>query len=319
MRIAAAQARPAWLDPTAGTKVVVDWLTRAAEAGAELVAFPEAFLSGYPIWPARTGGARFDNPGQKAAYAYYLDAAVTLDGPHLTTIGEAVADLGVFCYLGIGERVGGTVYCTLVALDPARGVVGTHRKLIPTHEERLVWGSGDGHGLRTHPVGGFRAGGLSCWENWMPQARHALYADGETLHISTWPGSVRNTRDITRFIAMEGRVYSLAVGAVLDYGDVPADFPLRDALIEVGKPAGYDGGSAIAGPDGTWLTEPVVGSERLVVADIDPGEVARARQNFDPTGHYGRPDVFTVTVDRRRRTAATYIDDSDPRSREARD
>ncbi|MFI9505281.1 carbon-nitrogen hydrolase family protein [Nocardia sp. NPDC052566] len=309
MRIAAAQARPAWLDPAAGTKIVIDRLTEAAAAGVDLVAFPETFLSGYPIWLAPTGGARFDDPAQKAAYAYYLDAAVTLDGPHLAAVREAVADLGVFCYLGITERVRGTVYCTLVAIDPARGLVGAHRKLMPTHEERMVWGIGDGHGLRAHDVGEFRVGGLSCWENWMPQARHALYADGTTLHISTWPGAVRNTEDITRFIAMEGRVYSLAVGAVLDYADVPSDFPLRDELLALDTPAGYNGGSALAHPDGQWLIEPVAGDERLLIADIDRGEVARARQNFDPTGHYARPDIFTVTVDRRRRTAATFLED----------
>lgn len=309
MRIAAAQARPAWLDPTAGTKIVVDWLARAAAEGVELVAFPETFLSGYPIWLAPTGGARFDDPAQKAAYAYYLDAAITLDGPQLATVREAAADLGVFCYLGITERMRSTVYCTLVAIDPIRGLVGAHRKLMPTHEERMVWGIGDGHGLRAHDVGGFRVSGLSCWENWMPQARHALYADGATLHISTWPGSVRNTRDITRFIALEGRVYSLAVGAVLDYADVPSDFPLRAELLALDEPAGYNGGSAIAGPDGAWLVEPVAGAERLVIADIDPAEVSRERQNFDPTGHYSRPDVFTVTVDRRRRSAATFVED----------
>ncbi|MCM6775435.1 carbon-nitrogen hydrolase family protein [Nocardia sp. CDC159] len=309
MRIAAAQARPAWLDPTAGTKIVVDWLARAAEAGAELVAFPETFLSGYPIWLAHTGGARFDDPEQKAAYAYYHDAAVTLDGPQLATIRRAVADLGVFCYLGITERVRGTVYCTLVAIDPVRGVVSAHRKLMPTHEERMVWGIGDGHGLRAHDVGRFRVGGLSCWENWMPQARHALYADGATLHVSTWPGSVRNTRDITRFIALEGRVYSLAVGSVLDFDDVPSDFPLRQALVSLGESAGYDGGSAIAGPDGSWLVEPVAGGERLVLAEIDAAEIARERQNFDPTGHYARPDVFAVTVDRRRRGAVGFVED----------
>ncbi|WP_225728244.1 MULTISPECIES: carbon-nitrogen hydrolase family protein [unclassified Nocardia] len=309
MRIAAAQARPAWLDSTAGTKLVIEWLTEAAGQGVELVAFPETFLSGYPIWLAPLDGARFDDPVQKAAYAYYLDAAVELDGPQLATVRAAVGDLGMFCYLGITERVRGTVYCTLVAIDPVRGVVGAHRKLMPTYEERLVWGIGDGNGLRAHDFGGFRVSGLSCWENWMPQARHALYADGATLHISTWPGSIRNTRDITRFIALEGRVYSLAASAVLEYADVPADFPLRAELLALPEPAGFDGGSAIAGPDGRWLVEPVVGAERLVIADIDPAEVARERQNFDPAGHYSRPDVFTVTVDRRRRNPAVFLED----------
>ncbi|HWH02016.1 MAG TPA: nitrilase-related carbon-nitrogen hydrolase, partial [Pilimelia sp.] len=150
MRIAAAQARAPWLDPTAGVAAVVDHLGRAAAEGVSLVAFPETFLSGYPIWLSVTGGARFDDPAQKAAYAAYLDAAVTLHGAHLTTVRTAVGDLGVFCYLGITERVRGTVYCTLVAIDPDRGVVSAHRKLVPTYEERLVWGAGDGHGLRTH-------------------------------------------------------------------------------------------------------------------------------------------------------------------------
>lgn len=308
MRIAAAQVRAPWLDPPACTAKVLDFLSRANAEGVTLVAFPETFLSGYPLWLSATGGARFNDPRQKAAYAAYLDAAVELSGPELSTITEAVRDLDVFTYLGITERVGHTVYCTLVAIDPARGLVGAHRKLMPTYEERLVWGTGDGHGLRVHPVGGLAVGGLNCWENWMPQARHALYAAGEQLHVSVWPGSKRLTGDITRFIALEGRVFSLAVGAVIDYAQVPAGFPLRDELLALAEPTGYDGGSAIAAPDGRWLVEPVAGTERLVIADIDPAEVARERQNFDPTGHYGRPDIFRVTVDRSRHPAAHFTD-----------
>lgn len=306
MRVAAAQVSCPWLDKKAVTGKVLDYLHRASAAEVDLVAFPESFLSGYPIWPNLTGGAQFDHATQKAAYAAYLDAAVELGGPELRACTEAVRDLGVFTYLGITERVRGTVYCTLVAIDPLRGVVSAHRKLMPTYEERLVWGTGDGHGLRAHDVGGMRVSGLSCWENWMPLARHALYADGTQLHISTWPGSDRLTRDITRFIAMEGRVFSLAVGALIDYSDVPSDFPLREEIVAAASP--YDGGSAIAGPDGKWIVEPVVGQERLIVADLDPAAVAGARQNFDPTGHYARPDVFHVTVDRRRLEAVNFLD-----------
>ncbi|MEV0588253.1 carbon-nitrogen hydrolase family protein [Nonomuraea sp. NPDC050310] len=306
MRIAAAQARCPWLDPAAGTAKVLDFLNDAAGQGVELVAFPETFLSGYPFWVERTDGARFDDPDQKRAYAAYLDAAVELGGPELAQITEAVRDLGVFTYLGISERSGGTVYCTLVAISPEEGVVSAHRKLVPTFEERLVWGSGDGHGLRAHSFRGVRVGGLNCWENWMPLARQALYAQGVDLHISVWPGSTALTRDITRFIAREGRVWSLAAGALFSYADVPADFPLYDRLKELGPRA--DGGSAIAGPDGEWVVEPVAGEERLVIADLDLAAVRGERQNFDPAGHYSRPDVLQLQVDRRRRATAHFTD-----------
>ena len=312
MRIAAAQAHPCWLDPDGTTSKVLAFLEDAAAQGVQLIAFPETFLSGYPFWLDLTDGARFDDPRQKRAYAAYLDAAVEMDGPQITTITQAARDLGVFVYLGTTERstgsARGTVFCTLVAIDPGAGVVSTHRKLMPTYEERLVWGAGDGHGLQVHRYAGTRVGGLNCWENWMPQARHAMYAQGEELHVSVWPGNPRNTEDIVRFIAKEGRVFSLAANGLISLADVPSDFPLYDALQEAGVSDYCRGGSAIAAPDGTWVVEPVADEERLVVADVDLRRVAEERQSFDPTGHYSRPDVFTVEVDRRRRESARFTD-----------
>ncbi|GAA1711143.1 carbon-nitrogen hydrolase family protein [Fodinicola feengrottensis] len=308
MRVAAAQARPHWLDSAATTGKVVEWIENAAAEQVELLTFPETFLSGYPSWLEHTGGARFENLEQKRAYAAYLGAAVEMTGPELALITEAVHDLGVFVYLGTTERSGGTIFCTLVAIDPAAGIVSTHRKLMPTYEERLVWGIGDGHGLRVHPVGPTRVGGLNCWENWMPQARHALYAQSEELHVSVWPGNPHNTADLPRFIAREGRVFCLAANGLLSLADVPADFPLRTAL-EAAELTDYcRGGSAIAAPDGTWVVEPVVDEERLVIADLDFTRVREERQNFDPTGHYSRPDVFSVEVDRRRRIPTAFRD-----------
>ena len=314
LTVAAANIHGRWMDPDGTTEVVVETLQEAAAAGVDLVAFGETFLSGYPHWVARTGGAAFDDALQKRCYARYLDAAVELAGPQVTRIVEAANDLGVFTYLGITERstedASGTVFATLLAIDPAAGVVSAHRKLRPTYEERLVWGPGDGHGLRVHTFDGVRVGGLNCWENWMPQARHALYAAGEDLHVSVWPGSTGLTTDITRFIALEGRVFSLAAGGRFDLADVPIDFPAHDLLAEseatVG-PLAYDGGSCLAGPDGAWVVPPT-SDELLVTGTIDTTHVREARQNFDPTGHYGRPDVFAVEVDRRRRQAATFRD-----------
>ncbi len=142
----------------------------------------------------------------------------------------------------------------------------------------------------------------------MPQARHALYAQGEELHVSVWPGNPRNTVDIARFIALEGRVFSLVANGLLSLSDVPAGFPLYEELKALDVQDYCRGGSAVAGPDGRWLVEPVEGEERLVVADLELGRVAQERQNFDPTGHYSRPDVFTVQVDRRRQEAAEFVD-----------
>ena len=312
MRVAAAQARPHWLDAAATTRKAVRWIEDAAAAGVQLVAFPETFLSGYPFWLDLTGGAAFNDALQKRAYGAYLDAAVELDGPELASLTEAARDLGVFVYMGTTERGtdsgSGTVFCTLVAIDPRAGMVSAHRKLMPTYEERLVWGQGDGHGLRVHRTAGARVGGLNCWENWMPQARHALYAQGEDVHVSVWPGNPRNTADITRFIALEGRVWSVAANGLVSLDDVPPDFPLRDALEAAGTSDYCRGGSAVAAPDGSWLVEPVADDERLVIADLDLAMVSRERQNFDPTGHYSRPDVFRVDVDRRRRSAARFED-----------
>jgi nitrilase len=314
MRIAAAQTASVWLDPAATTKKTLAWLADAADQHVQLLAFPETFLSGYPFWVTLTDGARFNDTRQKRAYAAYLDAAVEIDGPEVTAIVTAARDLRVFTYLGITERGGGdargTVFCTLVAVDPEQGIVSAHRKLMPTYEERLVWGPGDGHGLRVHPLGdGLRVGGLNCWENWMPQARHAMYAGGEDIHVSVWPGSSWLTRDITRFIALEGRVWSLAASGLMSVDDVPTDFPLHDALREHAAALdAYDGGSAIASPTGHWVVEPVSGEERLVVADVDLERVRGERHNFDPTGHYSRADVFDVRVDRTRRQAARYLD-----------
>lgn len=310
MRIAAAQARCPWLDSVAGTATVLDFLDRAARQHVGLLAFPEVFLSGYPFWVKHTEGAKPDHPGQKQAYAAYLEAAVELDGPQLRVITEAARDHGIFTYLGITERVHATVYCTLVAIDPGTGIVSAHRKLMPTHEERLVWGAGDGHGLRVHQAGCLRVGGLNCWENWMPLARHALYAQGEDVHVSAWPGSARSTTDITRFIALEGRVYSMAAGALFSYADIPSDFPFHDQLAQ--RTSHCDGGSAIAGPDGEWIIPPVRNEERLLVADATPAAVLRERRTFDPVGHYSRGDVFHVDVDRRRSTPATFHDNAPP-------
>jgi nitrilase len=307
LRVAAVQDAPVFLDTEATLTRVLHWIERAGDRDVQLLAFGETYLPGYPFWLSLTDAARFDEPTQKDAYRAYLDAAVTVDGPELAEIAAVARHEGVFVVLGVAERVGASIYCSAISIDPVHGILAPHRKLMPTHEERLVWAQGDGHGLRTHDVRGARVGVLCCWENWMPQARHALYADGVQVHVALWPGSVRNTEQITRFAALEGRSYVVSASSVLQLSDVPAGFPLRDRL-PTDAPYFHDGGTAIAGPDGQWIVPPLRIDRTLVVADLDLAAVARERQNFDPVGHYSRADVFRVEVDRTRRRAVEFRD-----------
>lgn len=312
LKVAAAQIAPVFLDREASTKKIVETIEEAADQGAQLVAFGETFLPAYPLWLPRTDAAKFDSDVQKELHALYLAQSVSIEDGLLTSICKIAGERKISVVLGIAERTadrgGHTVYCSCVFIDANGQIASVHRKLMPTYEERLSWGTGDGAGLVTHPVGSFTVGALNCWENWMPLARTALYAAGEDLHVALWPGGSVLTEDITRFIAREARSYVLSVGSVIRESDIPEDVPYRSAMCSPGETI-YNGGSCVAGPDGQWITAPVTDREALIIAEVDHKRVRAERQNFDPTGHYSRPDVLQITVDRRRQTGAHFIDD----------
>ena len=168
--------------------------------------------------------------------------------------------------------------------------------------------SGDGHGLRVHRLGDFTVGGLNCWENWMPLPRAALYGQGENLHVAVWPGSRRNTEDITRFIARESRSFVVSVSGMMHADLVPDDIPHAGRIREAASGWLADGGSCVAGPDGQWLLEPQVGEEGLFCVELSLEAVARERQNFDVAGHYSRPDVTRLKVNRKRQKTVSFDD-----------
>ena len=298
MKVAIAQISPVILDREATTAKVVDSIRHAAAQDAKLVCFGESFIPAYPLWLSRTDGARFESADQKELHALYLRQAVVID-EHFAPIQQAAKENGISVIVGVAERSGHTIYCSRIFVSSAGEVLSVHRKLVPTHEERLAWGHGDGKGLVTHPVEEFTVGALNCWENWMPLARTALYAQGETLHVMLWPGCLRLTCDITKFVAKESRSFVISASAIIRPSDLPSDIPYRDEMIG-DEEVFYDGGSAIAGPDGEWIVEPVVGREDMIFADLDYDDVLKERQSFDPAGHYSRPQVLKLTVDRNR-------------------
>jgi nitrilase len=310
--VSLAQISPVWLQRAATLEKVEDHIQQAAGQGSQLVVFGEALVPGYPFWPDLTNGARFDSNLQKDIFAHYSEQAVDIDAGHLKAVCQAAERHSIAVYLGCIERAadrgGQSLYASLVYIN-ASGIIGSvHRKLCPTYEERLVWSPGDGHGLQVHDLNGFRVGGLNCWENWMPLPRTALYAQGENVHVAAWPGSVRNTCDITRFIARESRSYVLSVSSLMHADWIVDSFPHALEVKESASGWLADGGSCIAGPDGEWVLEPQAGTEALFSAVLDMNLIRRERQNFDPSGHYSRPDVTRLSVDRSRQTTVTFKD-----------
>ena len=309
LRVALAQIAPVWLDRGKTVAKVAEYIRDAAAESADLVAFGEGLVPGYPFWIERTDGARFNSPAQKQVFAHYLDQAVVIERGDIDALRRACRKSSIAAYVGLIERApdrgGHSVYCSLAFIDGKGDVRSVHRKTQPTYEERLVWAAGDGHGLQVHALGHFRVGALNCFENWMPLMRSALYAQGEDLHVASWPGGIHNTRDITRFLAIENRSYVASVSGLLRLEDIPENTPCRTQLAREGSWFA-NGGSAVAGPDGEWLVEPVVDKEVLVLADLEHVSVREERHNFDLAGHYSRPDVTRLTVNRDRQATAVF-------------
>lgn len=312
MIVGVAQIAPVWLDRKATLAKVEAAIDQAASEGCQLVTFGEALVPGYPFWIERTDGARFNDARQKHHYARYLDQGVAIERGDLNAIAARAKQHKIAVYLGIMERApdrgSHSLYCTLVYFDATGTAKSVHRKLHPTYEERLAWAQGDGHGLRVHDLGPFRVGGLNCYENWLPLARTALYAQGETLHVSVWPGGLHNTQDLPVFIAKESRSYVIACSGLMRAQDFPRDTPDLNVILADGTNILSNGGSTIVAPDGTFMIDPVLDEEALVVAEIDAAAVRGERQNLDQAGHYARPDVLRLHVNRQRQGLVDFED-----------
>jgi nitrilase len=312
LKVALAQISPVWLDKKQTIQKIKNTIEDASKEKAELIVFGEALLPGYPFWIGLTNGATWNSTVQKEIHAHYVQNSITIEKGELDTICKLAKEHHMAIYIGIIERAqnrgGHSIYASLVYINQDGVIKSVHRKLQPTYDERLTWAPGDGHGLQVHPLKNFTIGGLNCWENWMPLPRAALYGQGEDLHVAVWPGSDHNTKDITRFIARESRSFVISVSSLMQKSNFPKETPHFDKIIKNAPDTLVNGGSCIAGPDGEWILEPVINKEGIFYETLDFSKVLEERQNFDVVGHYSRPDITKLHVNRDRQSTVSFDD-----------
>jgi len=287
----------------------------AAKAGASLVVFPETWLPGYPAWldVCRDAGL-WDHPPVKSVFRRMAGESVVVDGSSGQELGAIARRNQIAMVVGVTERVErgparGTLFNALLTFGPDGSLLNHHRKLVPTYTERLVWGQGDGKGVRAvdvgTPAGHARVGGLVCWEHWMPLARQALHESGEDIHVAAWPTVKEMLQVASRHYAFEGRCYVLAAGSLMRASALPAELEAHPAIVSNEQQFVLRGGSAIIGPDGRYVCEPVYDAPALLVADLDLGLTREESMTLDVTGHYSRPDVFAFEINPHRRVVSS--------------
>lgn len=296
-KVAVVQAGSHPFDALLTAEKAVRLISEAAAEQASVVVFPEAFLGGYPK------GASFGSPVGKRTqqgrdeFLRYYQSAVDLDGPELALVIEAAQAHHVFVVMGVIERTAYTLYCTVLYIDAEQGLVGKHRKLMPTGGERLIWGFGDGSTLPAFATSAGTVGAVICWENYMPMMRAAMYNKGVDIYCAptaddrdTWLASMQH-------IALEGRCYVLSACQYLTRGDFPDDYDCLLAPANEPETVLMRGASMIVSPMGEVLAGPLLNAEGILYAEVAQDVIVRSKLDFDPVGHYARPDVFSLHVD----------------------
>jgi nitrilase len=291
VRVACVQAEPVVLDRDATIEKIAGLAAEVAAGGAKLALFPETFI---PVYPSNRWVRFLAGGGDaKAVFGRLARESIEVPSPASERLGEIAREHGLWLAVGANERDGGTIYNALLVYAPDGTLALRHRKLMPTNHERLVWGLGDGGGLEALQTDIGKLGGLICWENLMPLARFALYQSGVQIYLAPTADDSEQWHDSIRHIAREARAFVLSCCVFQRASTYPPDVTLADGDELVGR-----GGSAILGPDGSYLAGPLWDEEGVLYADLDPARLYEERQRFDPAGHYHRPDLFRLEVGR---------------------
>lgn len=300
VRVAAVQASACPFDTNRAVEMVCSMTAEAAKEGSRLILFPEAYVGGYP-WGLAFGtavGGRSEVG--RSVFGRYWESAIDVPGPEVERMCQVAGDFGVWLCVGVIERDStystGTLFCTLLYFGPNGELLGKHRKLKPTAAERLIWGEGDGSTLTTVETDFGRVGGLICWENYMPLARMTMYGKGVKIYLAPTADSRDRWQSTLQHIALEGRCFVLGCNQYVTRDMYPKDLAIADEL-DVWPKTLSAGGTAIYGPLGEVLGEPLWNQAGIVYADLDMSLIHRSRFDFDVTGHYARPDVFRLIVD----------------------
>jgi predicted amidohydrolase len=296
-------------DIASGLDRTAEMTREAAQHGAELIVFPETWIPGYPAWlDVSRDAALWNHAPVKTVFARIAENSIAVPGTAFDRLAAIARDVRATLVVGVSERVAmgrgrGTLYNTLLTIGPDGQLLNHHRKLMPTYTERLVWGAGDVEGLRSVETPAGHVGGLVCWEHWMPLARQALHESGEDIHVAVWPTVKEMHQVASRHYAFEGRCYVLAAGALMRASALPPELEPHPGFIEHPDQWILRGGSAIIGPDGDYVVEPVFDEPRVLLAELDLGRIREESMTLDVTGHYHRPELFDFRLvhPRRRR------------------
>ena len=304
--VAIIQARAPYYDLSKCLDKAGSLINEAARKGAKLITLGETWFPGYPAWLDYAPSVAFWNHGPtKQVYARLYENSLALASPELLQLRDLAKALEVVLVLGINERVNTgrgnrSLYNSIITINADGEIANHHRKLRPTFTEQMVWAQGDGAGLRAAETTIGRVGGLICWEHWMPHARQALHLSNETIHIALWPAVKELQLVASRHYAFEGRAFVLAAGSIMPAADMPKELELSHELRAQPDKLLLDGGSAVIGPDGEYVINPVYGEETILYTELDTRRIVEEQMALDVTGGYARDDIFTFEVNRRR-------------------